>query len=383
MQRPRHLWDYTWARDLVILLAIVVLIYLTYRIRSVTVPVLLGLVLAYVFNPLITWAHARWRLSRLMSTVVVMLTAGLAALLAALIVLPLAYYQLANLVNRIAEYVRYISTRLTPYIDTLNERARTTLAQDDQTLSQQLLDWLAQVDMEQIKTLLLRSLNLGFDAVGAVGAAINFATYITLSLIIIGFCFFYFSWRFDRIVAWFEQWIPPANKQWTIEIISRMDRTIAAFIRGRLIQALVMGCVLSVGWYFAGVPYWLLLGLLSGLFNLVPFMAVLGWVAAVSLALVDHLAGGGTFSVWVVIWPTVVYAMAQALDGWVVEPIVQGKATDLDPLMVLLAVFAGGALAGLLGLLLAIPVAACVKILCQEVVFPQLRAYIHRDEPAP
>ena len=383
MDKPRHLWDYTWARDLVILLLVVVLVYLAYRIRSVTVPVLLGLALAYVFNPLVTWAHARWRLSRLTSTVLVMLAAGVAALLAALIVLPLVYYQLANLVNRIAEYAQYITTRISPYIDRLNERARDTLAQDDETLSQQLLDWLAQVDMAQIKALMIRSLNLAFAAVGVVGSAINLAAYVMISLIILVFCFFYFSWRFDRIIAWFEQWIPPANKQRTVEIIARMDRTIAAFIRGRLIQALVMGCVLSIGWYFADVRYWLLLGLLSGLLNLVPFMAVLGWVAAVSLALVDHLAGGGTFSIWVVAWPTLVYVAAQALDGWVVEPVVQGKATDLDPLMVLLAVFAGGALAGLLGLLLAIPVAACVKILCQEVVFPQLRAYVHRDEPAP
>ena len=383
MDKPRHLWDYTWARDLVILLLVVVLVYLAYRIRSVTVPVLLGLALAYVFNPLVTWAHARWRLSRLTSTVLVMLAAGVAALLAALIVLPLVYYQLANLVNRIAEYAQYITTRISPYIDRLNERARDTLAQDDETLSQQLLDWLAQVDMAQIKALMIRSMNLGFDAVGAVGSAINFATYVMISLIILGFCFFYFSWRFDRIIAWFEQWIPPANKQRTVEIIARMDRTIAAFIRGRLIQALVMGCVLSIGWYFADVRYWLLLGLLSGLLNLVPFMAVLGWVAAVSLALVDHLAGGGTFSIWVVAWPTLVYVAAQALDGWVVEPVVQGKATDLDPLMVLLAVSAGGALAGLMGLVLAIPVAACATILCQEVVFPQLRAYVHRDEPAP
>ena len=58
-----------------------------------------------------------------------------------------------------------------------------------------------------------------------------------------------------------------------------------------------------------------------------------------------------------------------------VEPIVQGRVTNLDPLTVLLSVLVGGALAGLLGMVLAIPIAACIKILSQEVLVPRLREY--------
>jgi predicted PurR-regulated permease PerM len=155
-------------------------------------------------------------------------------------------------------------------------------------------------------------------------------------------------------------------------VIVQMDKSVAAFIRGRLVQALVMAVVLSIGWWIAGVPSWLLLGVLSGALNLVPFAAVVGFLAALVLAIVDSVAGGG-FSVWVLVWPTVVYVFAQGLDGWVVEPIVQGKATDLDPVSVLLAVMIGGALAGLLGMLIAIPTAACIKILSREVILPRLR----------
>ena len=131
--------------------------------------------------------------------------------------------------------------------------------------------------------------------------------------------------------------------------------------------------VLSIGWWAVGVPYWLLLGMGSGLLNLVPFAAVVGWVAATGLALVDHLSGGGGFTWMVLVWPTVVYAVAQMVDGWVVEPIVQGRATDLDPLTVLLAVLIGGSLFGLMGLILAIPLTACGKIVAQEWVLPRLR----------
>ena len=162
-----------------------------------------------------------------------------------------------------------------------------------------------------------------------------------------------------------------------------MDRTIAAFVRGRLVPAVVMGVLLSVGWWLVGVPYWLLLGMLSGMLNLVPLVAAVGWLAAVLLALLHHLSNSAVpgveaaetgFTIWVVLWPTVVYLAAQAVDGWIVEPIVQGKATDLDPLTVLLAVLIGGALAGLVGLIVAVPVAACIKILSQQVILPRIRA---------
>ena len=77
---------------------------------------------------------------------------------------------------------------------------------------------------------------------------------------------------------------------------------------------------------------------------------------------------------WAILGPTLVYGVGQGLDAWVIEPVVQGQATDLDALTVLLVVLAGGAVAGLLGLLLAIPVAACIKILWHEVAGPRLRA---------
>jgi len=155
-----------------------------------------------------------------------------------------------------------------------------------------------------------------------------------------------------------------------------MDRTVSAFIRGRLIQAMVVMVVLSIGWAIAGVPYWLLLGILGGILNLIPYAAVFSWPVAVLLAWLDSISPGqaAQFSIWgVLIWPTAVYFAAQLIDNWVVEPLVQGKATEMDPLTVMLVVLLGASIAGLLGMLLAIPVAACIKILAQEIALPKLR----------
>jgi len=91
------------------------------------------------------------------------------------------------------------------------------------------------------------------------------------------------------------------------------------------------------------------------------------------LTALDSMASPDGFRWMVLLLPTVVYVVAQTIDGWVVEPLVQGKATEMGTLTVLLVVMIGGSLGGLIGLLIAIPVAACIKILCVELLLPYLR----------
>jgi len=78
---------------------------------------------------------------------------------------------------------------------------------------------------------------------------------------------------------------------------------------------------------------------------------------------------------WIVFAPVAVYVGAQLLDDWLLSPLIQGKTTGMDTPTILFASFAGGALGGVYGLLLAIPVAACIRILLKEVFWPRFRAW--------
>jgi predicted PurR-regulated permease PerM len=78
---------------------------------------------------------------------------------------------------------------------------------------------------------------------------------------------------------------------------------------------------------------------------------------------------------WIVLAPCLVFGLVQFLEGYVLLPLIAGKATDLDPVSIFVAVLAGAALAGVYGMLLSIPVAACLKIYLREVVMPRLRAW--------
>ena len=430
--KARPLWMERWFQLLLgslVLVAVASLVVpwvlgLIYALRSVLLPLVVALGLAYIFNPVVSWLQRRLKLPRWAGTGAVFIAGGWVVLILALLILPPLVSQGADLIQNARTYPDRISTILQqpdpgnssesadePQTDTkpeavaaepdqpvdnvadaapdapdeppsnLADKSKAKLGQlramIDRALgpeqAKQMLasaaQWLGDLDWGRVAQVTKTSLDVG---VGVVGSAISLTSYLTLSAVIALFCFFFFSWKLDKLFAWFVPFIPSQYRTEVLGVISQMDKSVAAFIRGRLIQALVMAIVLSIGWWLAGVPSWLLLGVLSGVLNLVPFMGVIGFLIALVLAVIDA-AAGGSLSIWVFVWPTAVYLIAQTLDGWVVEPIVQGKATDLDPVSVLVAVMVGGALAGLLGMLIAIPTAACIKIVSREVVLPRLR----------
>ena len=474
----RYVWQRRWFQTmLAVLVVFLVLSFvlpgvlgLLYEVRSVLVPVLIGLALAYIANPLLRWAHRRLRIGRLAGTICLML---LALVVVAAVMPPaigLLQKQGGDLIRNVRDgYPRYVD-KLLATLDTAqpaeeaapvagdpaavgNQATPVTVpdlgtspppatapspplaadppadaqpdppvspdaepvppattadplapvtedfelgvdAADDETLveavvdkiidpnrNRQLLemaaDRLRQLDGSVIANWAMQSLDIG---VGLVGSAIGFTSYLLLATVIIAFCFFFFSWKFDAVLIWFKPYIPESSRAHTLDMLRQMDLAVSSFVRGRLIQSLAMMLLLIFGWYLVGVPYWFLLGVLTGVLNVVPFLPMVGWIVAVLLTVMTAVAGGGDpagtgqgFTFGLILWPTVVYFIAQGLDGWLIEPVVQGKATNLDPLTVMLVVLIGGALLGLAGMLLAIPLAACLKILMREMVLPKLK----------
>ncbi len=450
----RYVWQRRWFQTLLAALVIfLVLSYVVpgvlgmlYAVRSVLVPVLIGLALAYIVNPVLRFSEAKLRVGRLAGTISLMLLALVVVMVIMVTAVPTMYNQGGQLLNTIQEaYPRYVDKLLSridqqnpegsaeattdnvepansnPMIDTLAEAAtdaaesdhssdsahaesygggakaqaaikKRDLSTEDQSAEadadtsfvDKFIDpdrnrRLLELSVERLKGLdgsviagwAMQSLDIG---VGLVGSAVSFTSYLALSAVVIAFCFFFFSWKFDAILGWFEPFIPRSSHDHALAMLKKMDLAVSSFVRGRLIQSLVMTVLLLIGWWWAGVPYWFLLGVLTGLMNLVPFLPAVGWLLALILTVMTTLVNGGDFTMALIIWPSVAYFVAQGLDGWVIEPVVQGQATNLDPLTVMLVVLVGGTVAGLLGMLLAIPLAACVKILSRELLLPKLRS---------
>ncbi|MCC7408264.1 MAG: AI-2E family transporter [Phycisphaeraceae bacterium] len=387
-----HLWDLPWFRDVLTLAAVAVTLLAAWQVWAILAPVLIGLAMAYLFDPLLSVLERRCRVPRLVSAIVLLLLVLAVVGIGLALLMPVLIEQARDLGRNMQEYANWLSSKVgmdwQGVMDWLQNHLLAVASGSPDTNSGQssaivsttqpaATQAATQPTAGQAAGLFGRWAGMAAQGLGrglgVLGAVIGVGSYLVLAVVITVFCFVVFAWRLSRMVAWTLVTIPGVSHPRTLHVLGRMDKAVSGFIRGRMIQSLVMGAILSVGWMLVGVPYWLLLGVLGGLMNMIPYAASLVWLVAVGATVLDGATSSEGLHWMHLVLPTLIYFGAQLLDGWVVEPIVQGKATNLDPLTVLLAVLIGGSLLGVVGMVLAIPVAACLKILAEEVWVPGLR----------
>jgi len=179
---------------------------------------------------------------------------------------------------------------------------------------------------------------------------------------------FFFLMNFDRMVEAVRRWLPGRHRARIERVAGEIDRTVSAFLRGRILVCLAVGATTALGLALLGIPYWYLIGVVTGLAGVVPFLPIfVGLIPAVLVAWFDSHSGLAVFG-------TVgVFVIVQGLEGWVLTPLVQGRAVGLHPVTLTVALVLGYEMLGLFGLILAVPLAATVKILAKEFVLPEVR----------
>ena len=217
----------------------------------------------------------------------------------------------------------------------------------------------------------------GSSVQGVLTTALEFLT-IGFLTALIPFYFWFFSVSFPSAIAKLRALIPEKHRDGTVKLIVEMDHAVSGFVRGRIVISLIMAIMFAIGWKVCGVPYAITLGLVIGLFSVVPYLSAVGLPIAIGLLIVDQLVlpeEARMSWMWIVVGPSLVYAIVQLLEGYVLIPVIAGRATDLGPVSIFVAVLAGAALAGVYGMLLSIPVAACLKIYGREVIMPRVKAW--------
>ena len=134
------------------------------------------------------------------------------------------------------------------------------------------------------------------------------------------------------------------------------------FISSQIIDALIVGIIVSIGLWILGVKYWILLGFMIGLFNIIPYFgAIIGVLIA---TIVTILTGGFSKAIWML----VVVIILQQLDANIINPKIIGNALKLSPILVVFSVTLFGAYFGVLGMFLAVPIIAVLKILTNDFI---------------
>lgn len=160
----------------------------------------------------------------------------------------------------------------------------------------------------------------------------------------------------------FIQFVTPKKfRTYAMKLIDKIQDTMGLWLRGQLTLMLVVGLMTYLGLTIMGVKYALLLALIAGLTEIIPFVGpFLGAIPAIFIAISDS---------WVkALLVAILYLIVQQLENHVLVPKVMQKATGLNPVIVIVAILVGGRLGGVVGALLAVPVAAMLSILLNEFI---------------
>lgn len=159
-----------------------------------------------------------------------------------------------------------------------------------------------------------------------------------------------------KIQRSFVHYLPPRYRDEWLGILERSGQAVGSFFRGQLVVAAIVGVMSAFAFYLLELPFWLPIGLLAGFFNIIPLIGpfVGGGIAVI----VGGVAGGPGLALKAGLAMLVV----QQIDNHFISPNVMGRAVRLHPVAVMVALLAGGTLAGLWGMLLAVPATAVARI---------------------
>ncbi len=338
------------------LLVLAVIIWFTYATRGVIAPFLAGLVIAYLLDPLTTKLERRgirrWASTLIVLTIFFGLFAGLV-----LAATPLLIAQLEQLAHNLPQIIESIKPLLEKF-------------------------FLEAGDYVDVSAFSGDLVNKGVNWVTGVASNVlagGLKVFNVLALIIIMPVVAFYTLRdYDHLTSRIDQWWPRRYATTIRQLLGEADASLAGFIRGQSLVCLVLAIFYAIAWSLTGLDYALVLGMLAGLLGFVPYIGV---IVSVGLAL---LVGFGQWGFDPAHLGLVlgVFFVGQIMEGSVLTPNLIGNRIGLHPLWVLFAVFAGGELMGILGVFLAVPVAAVIGVVVRWLLSEYLVSPLYDEDLA-
>ncbi|MCV6588472.1 MAG: AI-2E family transporter [Marinobacterium sp.] len=328
------------------LILALVLLALIYLLAPILMPFLVGALLAYLCDPVADRLEVAG-CSRTLAVVIVFtgLTTAMVAVL--VLLLPKLSQQIKVLVTLVPAGLNMVEQQFLPWLEqTLG--LDTSVFQFDSLRSWLLEDWQQTGDfMKKLLGSITRS-----------GVAV--AVWMT-NLVLIPVVTFYLLRDWDLMLAKIQRLLPRNIEGRVTLWACECDEVLGAFVKGQLIVMVALGTIYAIGLWLVGLDLALLIGMLAGLASIVPYMGfIIGFAAAAIAAIMQF------HDPVMLLWVGGVFAVGQALEGMLLTPLLVGDRIGLHPVAVIFAIMAGGQLAGFVGVLLALPVAAVIMVLLRH-----------------
>ncbi len=310
--------------------------------NDILTPFVLGVVIAYLLNPLIK-RFSRKGIKRTTGAAIVTVLFYSLLIILIVVIAPIIAKESADLIDKMPEYMDKLFKLAAPYTIWFQENIGANYIADAKEFMK-----------ENASKILSISGGLAGGIAAGGQAVIGMATILILTPLVS----FFMMREWPAITDWVEDLIPRQHEQMIQDIIKQIDVKLSGFIRGQLTVAFLLGLIYAIALTVAGLNYGFLIGITAGVLSIIPLVgSTVGLLISVAVA---WFQTGELTYVGII---AAIFIVGQIVEGNILSPKLLGDSVGLHPLWILFALMAGGALFGILGMLLAVPVAAVVGVL--------------------
>ncbi|MEE6639544.1 AI-2E family transporter [Limosilactobacillus pontis] len=348
---------YHWLFWPLVLLVIATLIFVCTKIQFVFKPFLTFI--SVVFVPLILSGFLYYMLNPILKMMMKIrigrfhFNKGIASLLLVALLILIIAGSLAALIPPVVKEVTSLVTHL-PQTASGIQRLLNSTIQHSPFRNIDMNAYYRQFDHQLAKyaQLILKGLS------SRVGDIIGMVTNVTVVTITVPVMLFYMLKDGSKLAPSVQKWLSPHHAKEVDQLLTKMNDTLSSYISGQVIECLFVGAFTSIGYLIIHQPMALVLGIVAGLCNIIPYI---GPYIGIAPALFVSLTMAPTKLIPVII----VVLIVQQIDGNIVYPNIIGRSLKIHPLTIILLLLAAGHIAGIGGMILCIPAYAVVKTVCE------------------
>lgn len=334
-------------RYLLFLCVFVICAVFLYVLRSVLLPFVVGIVLAYFLDPLVSKVSKNSCTSRTVATTIVMGIALLILLPLLILLCSAVFSQAAEYAAKLPEYARSFAQRILPLLGEIKEHFGLSYGNVENVLQENMANYL-----KIVGKVLQSIVSNGF-------AFINILSLLLISPVVA----FYMLRDWHKFTAKIQGLIPQKHKQTVLAGMQEVNRIISGYLRGQALVCLCLGSYYSCGLWLVGLEMGVFVGFLAGIISFIPYVgSISGFLMAMALVITQY----GTLPKIAAV--LVVFGIGQFVEGNFLTPKLVGENIGLHPVWVMFALLAGGVLLGLLGMIIAVPCAAIIGVLLKYLI---------------
>lgn len=327
-------------------ISLVMVLIVVYYLQAILTPFLVGIILAYLGDPLVDRLE-RQRVNRTLAVLIVFAVFLLILVGVAVVVIPVLFDEVSGLVSDIPEIISWLQNVASPYLVS--------------TFNIDPFD----ISPDRLKESIFDNWHRTGDFVGQLVQEVTASSMTMLnaliSITLVPVVAFYLLRDWDDCIERIRQMIPLNVEPKVVKLTRECDEVLSQFLRGQLLIMCVLGFVYALGLAFVGLDLAILIGLVSGLASIVPYLGfVIGILSAITAAMFQFQ------DLTPIVYILIVFLLGQGLEGIILTPLLVGDRIGLHPVAVIFAVMAAGHLFGFFGVLLALPIAAVVMVFLRD-----------------